>query len=314
MSQLTYIPSGWHNHVRPFQYVVEGVANYGVIPNSATTTAAPLIDDVTRNFQRLILDYYGDNTYTYYKPLDQGLNFQWMAKFAPFDTALLILCTKLPNYPSPADNLANSLSFLRSWQQSLGAYTQTEHYEAYSGTRARSVDITINGGRIDTSIDFISRKITKPNTVNPFTGSPVLKQFSDITLSPWTHIDNGSLPLTINSIAYPNENFHINWANALQGGEGRRYNGSRLIDNNHLMKQRITGDYIVTLGKDLNLEGHFDDVALSSVPLVYAVKPASMTITLTGTDHVSRAAAEQAESDDEWKINNTFKAKLAVIS
>ena len=313
MSQLTYIPTGWHNHNRPFQYIVEGPSNYGIAPASAVMVAAPLIDDVTRNFTRLILQYYGDNTYTYYKSIDQGLNKQWMAKFAPFDTVLLILCTKLPNYPSPADNLANSLAFLRSWNQSVGAYTQTEHFEAFLGTRARAVDIVVNGGRIDTSIDFISRKITKPSTTNPFT-TPTMKTFGDITLTPWTHIDNGSLPLSINSIAYPNENFHINWANAMQGGEGRRYNGSRLIDNNHIMKQRITGDYIVTVGKDLNLEGHFDDVALAPVPLVYNIKPAAMVITLGGTDHTTRAAAEQAESDDEWKLNMNYTAKTATIT
>jgi len=274
---------------------------------------APLIDEVTPNFSKMINKYYGDNTYTYFKPQQIGLRYAWTAKFAPIDNVLIILVTKKPNYSAATDNQASSVYFLRSWNQSVGAYALVEHFQGYGGSRARSLDQTINGGRVDTSIDWISQLITKPSTTNPLT-TPTMKQFSDITATPLAHVDSGSLPLTVNAIAYPQENFHITVTNRLVNGEGRAYNGSLVIDNNHVMGQEFSGDYLTVVGKDLNLEGHFDNVALASVPMVYSVKAATLTWTMTSVDHKTLSIAESASSEDEWKLNLAWDAILAVAS
>jgi len=179
------------------------------------------------------------------------------------------------------------------------------------GTRAESVSMTVNQGIIDTAISFISREIIKPQTTNPLPGTPVMKAFSDITTTPWTHVDNGSLPLSVNSITYPTDNFTINWANALNN---KPYNGSKVIDTNKCMKQHITGTFMGVVGKDLNLEGFFDNVALSNIPLSYAIKPASMSISLTDVNLKIMDKAQTAAGEEEWKMDISFDARLASIT
>jgi len=312
-SQLTYLPTGWHNHSRPFQYVAEALNAYATPAASPVMIVCPLIDDVTLNFENQITKVYGDNSTTYFKPLLLGKRYNWTAKIAPADIVLQLLCTKKPNYAAITDNLASSLYFLRSWLQSVGAYSFTEHFQGYAGSRCTNWDLVINGARVDITIAMVSQLITKPNATNPLT-TPTMKAFSDITSIGFSNIDGGSLPLTVNSIAYPQENFHANVNNHMINGSGRAYNGSMVLDNNHIFKQDFSGDYIVPVGKDLNLEGHFDNVALSSVPMVYAVKPATMTITITEADHKTLSVAQSASSDDEWKLNLAFDCKNLVLS
>lgn len=310
-SQLTFIETGWHNHVRPFQYIQELLNSYGTPAASAAMVAAPLFMDVTQTYERLTNQYFGDNTYTYFRAQDLGGRYRWTAKFAPFDSVFFKLCTKLPDYTSINDNLAAALSFLRSWQQSAGAYSLVEHFEGLHGTRANQVNQSVNAeGIVESDISFISRFITKPNTVNPFT-TPTMVNFASISTTPWTNIDNGSLPLSVNSVTYPTDSYSISIANALND---KAYNGSKILDTNKLMKQHITGSFMGVVGKDLNLEGFFDNVSLSNIPLSYAVKPATFTWTLTDVNLKTMEKAQSASSEDEWRLNISFDARVQSIT
>jgi hypothetical protein len=311
MSQLTFIETGWHNHTRPFQYVLEGLSGFGTTPTSATMVIAPMMNDVTETYTRLTNQHFGDNSYTYFRAQDLGLRWGWNVKFAPSDIVLIKILTKLPNYTTPTDNLANSATYYRAWNQGAAAYTLAEHHQALKGTRCKTFDLVINGGIIDITADMSSRQVTPQSTTQVLPGTPVLKAFSDITVTPWTHVDNGSLPLQVNSVTYPQDNFHLNIANALNE---KAYNGSRLIDTNKVMKQTVTGDFMAVVGKDLLLEGFFDDVALANVPLVYAVKPASATVNLTDVNLKVMSKTQSGGADDEWRLNISFDARLQTIT
>jgi hypothetical protein len=80
------------------------------------------------------------------------------------------------------------------------------------------------------------------------------------------------------------------------------------------MKQTISGSFMGVVGKDLNLEGFFDDVALSNIPLSYAVKPATMTWSLTRVNLKTMEKAQSATSEDEWRLNIAFTAGTEAIT
>lgn len=310
-SQLTFIETGWHNHVRPLQYIQELLNSYGTPAASATLVAAPIMMELNQTYERLTNQYFGDNTYTYFRAQDLGGRYRWTCKFAPFDSVFFKLCTQLPNYSSINTNLAAALSYLRSWMQSAGAYTLVEHFESLVGSRASNVAQSINNeGIVESDITSISRIITKPSTTNPFT-TPTMVDFTAFSTTPWTNVDNGSLPLSVNSVTYPTDSYTIAIVNGLND---KAYNGSAILDSNKLMKQHITGSFVGVVGKDLNLEGFFDNVALSNIPISYAVKPASFTWSLTNCNLKIMEKAQAASSEDEWRMNINYDAKAQSIT
>lgn len=315
-TQLTFIETGWEQHVNPFQYYVEDLDGFAEIKASPVFVACPLVSDVNIQYQKLVETYFGDNDYNRYKILPMGNRYKMTGlKFAPYDTTFLKLITTLPDYSSPATNLASSLSFLRSWNQSVGSYSLVKHYQLYKGCRAEMVDINIAGGLIEISCDFSVTKIDTPiTTADAGLTTPTIIDMASITGTQWTHIDNNQLPFRVNSVDYPVERFRVTIQNQLTGGSGKAYNGSSYIDTNRVRKRTISGEFTVPVGKDLAIEGYFDAATLPLYTSWYKVKPSAAQIDLTEVALENLGQAQSARNPEEFVNVVGFSAKTFALT
>jgi hypothetical protein len=306
-SQLTFIPTGWHNHVRPFQFATEALSGFGQVAASTNFTAQPLVTDVDENYEILSEKVMGDNLYTYYKHAFLGDRYTLSAKYAIFDINFMNLCTKQPNYTSPSDNLASSLTLVRSFQQSTGAYTLSEHFMGYQGSRAESVTLGIAAdGKINLGVDFSVRQIRGPMASLGYATPVFVNDFSGYTAVPWTHLDAGQLSFSYNGVTYVMDNMEVNWANSLLN---KAYPGSRLIDTNHCFHQDITGTFEVVVGKDLVIEGKFDSATMDILNGTQKIKDTVSTLNLNQIKLNTMAKTQVAGANEEWRLKVGFECQ-----
>ena len=306
-SQLTFIPVGWHNHVKPFQSAVEALSGFGQVAGSTVFSAQPLVTDVDENYEEQSEKVMGDNLITYYKHAFLGNRYTLSTKHAIFDINFINLCTKPPNYSSPTDNLASSQTLVRSYQQSTGAYTLSEHFMGYQGCRPESVTLGINSeSKINLAIDWSVREIRGPATTLGYTSPTFVNDFSGYTLVPLTHLDSGQLSFTFNAVTYVIENFEINWANSLLN---KAYPGSRLIDTNHCFHQDITGSFEVVVGKNLVFEGLFNDAVMTIFNGAQKIKDTVSTLNMNQIKLNTMAKNQVAGSNEEFRLKVGFECQ-----
>lgn len=305
-SQLTFIPTGWHNSVKPFQYAVEALSGFGQVASSTSFTAQPLVTEVDENFQIVSEKVMGDNAYTYYKHAFLGNRYKLSTKHAIFDVTFANLCTKPPNYSAPTDNLASSITLVRSFKQSLNAFTLTEHFMGYQGSRAENVTLSINSeGKINLAIDWSIRQMRGPLASLSYTTPTFVADFSGYSAVPLTHLDAGQLSFTYNAITYVMDSFEITWANSLLN---KAYPGSRLIDTSECFHQDITGNFVIVTGKDLILEGAFDSASISFLNAVQKIKSGVSQLNMNAIKLETLDRSQQAGANEEWKIKVGFEA------
>ena len=310
-SQLTFIPTGWHNHVKPFQYAVEALSGFGQVASSTTFTAQPLVTDADENLEMLSEKVMGDNVYTYYKHAFLGDRYTLSTKHAIFDTTFINICTKPPNYASPADNLASSITLVRSFQQSIGAYTLTEHFMGYQGSRAENVTLSISAdGKTNLSIDWSIREIKGPTTSLGYTTPTFVSDFTGYTAVPLTHLDVGQLSFSYNAVTYVMDTFEITWANSLLN---KAYPGSRLIDTNHCFHQDIGGTVEIVVGKDLVIEGLFTSATMTINNATQKISQAPSTLNLTAVKLNTLGKSQVAGSNEEWKMKLGFECRATAF-
>lgn len=180
-SQLDFIPTGFHNVTRPMQFAIE--TNYGEVEDSTSFAACPLTIDIGESMNQMGEKVSGDGRYTFWRHAFLGDRYTLDTKHVITSVDFLNLCTKHPNYTSPTDNLASSLSLVRSHKQSLGDYTLNDVYMGYLGCRAKSVSFSISQeSKIELNIGWSIREMlgpvaslgfVTPTFVNDFSGDRV---------------------------------------------------------------------------------------------------------------------------------------------
>lgn len=311
-SQLTFIPAGWHNHVKPFQSAVEALSGFGQVAGSTTFSAQPLVTDADEEAEHLTEKVMGDNRYTYYKHAFLGDRYTLKTKHAIFDINFINQCTKQPNYSAPTDNLASSLTLVRSFQQSTGAFTLSEHFMGYQGSRAENVKLSIDAeSKWNLEIDWIVRQMRGPVASLGYTSPTFVTNFAGYTAVPLTHLDAGQLSFTYNAVTYVMNNFEITWANKLNA---KSFPGSRLIDTSECFGQEITGSFEIVVGKDLVFEGKFDSATIDFLNAVQKIKTGVSQLNLNGMFLHTLKRSQVAGSDDEWRLQIEFEVDSTSFS
>lgn len=311
MSQLTFAPTGHWQITRPIQYVAEGItpATFGVTPVTAPTfLLAGAITDITEGININSTMYRTVGLRNYYKNISYGHAYTFELGFSPDNNTLM-------KYGSEADagtgTIGESLSFLKTIKIN-SAGSLVEHFIFYKGCRMNVLDISVAGQMVEVNSSWLARQITVPATTSGLT-TPSFVAFGGLTATPWSHLQNGSLPLTINSVTYPCSQFHCNWNNNIAVDN---MNGTDLVDAFTQGNRDITGDFTIKVGKDLALE---TDMAADPMPAraaTYKLKSTATTSTITLTDLSIKQAspAHKASDSATWSIQYSFEAANAVIA
>jgi len=310
-SNLQFPLSGHWSISKPIQYVEEGVTNatYGVTPAAPVFQLAGAVQDISDTHSRETFMKRVVGLRTRYKELLLKDRYTFELKFAPFNSTLIKYGTEDAVGTGTA---AASLTFARI-QKLNNAGTLTDSFTFYKGCRCTSMDINVAGNSIvECTSSWVARQKTVPVfTANGGLTTPTWKEFADLTATPWTHIDGGAAPLTIDGVTYPVTQFHINWNNNLSIDD---LTGSRFIDNNEQANKDVSGDFTVIVGKNLLLETKMDTFPLPADTASYILKTSTSTITMTGLSLTQAADAQRAEDNTSWRIPYTFTCATASVS
>jgi hypothetical protein len=311
MSNITFPPTAVHQFTRPLQYVAEGVGQtaFGVTPTASPTfLLAGAITDITENVTVASTDYRIGGSKTRYKQISYGHAYSFELGFSPDNNTLMKYGSEESN---GAGTIDESLTFLKAIKINA-AGSLVEHFVLYKGCKMNVLDLSIAGQMVECNSSWLCREITVPNTTSGLT-TPVLKTYGDLTALPWSHLQNGTNPLTINAITYPCTQFHINWNNNIAPDQ---MNGSDLIDSLIQGNRDITGDFTVVVGKDLALEGKLRTNPLAGDTASYVLKSTATTSTINMTSlslHQS-SPAHQTSDSGTWRISYNFTCSNAVIA
>jgi hypothetical protein len=308
-SGITFPLTGHWQLTKPIQYVAEGItpATFGVTPTASPTfLLAGAITDITEGININATQYRTLGTRSYYKNLSYGHAYTFELGFSPDNHTLL-------KYGSEEEvgvgTIAESLTFLKAIKMN-SAGTLVEHFIFYRGSRMNVLDISIAGQMVEVNTSWLCRQISTPSITSGLT-TPVFKAKGDLTQTPWTHLQNGTNPLTLNSVVYPCTQFHINWNNNIAVDQ---VNGQDLVDQLTQGNRDITGDFTVVVGNTL-LEADLHANPTPARTGVYVLKSTATTstINLTNLSITQASPALRAGDSDTWKIQYNFVAENAVI-
>lgn len=302
--------SGHWENTRPIQYVAEGLtpATFGVTPTASPTfTVAAAVQDIQDipAHDSFIKRQIGKREY--YKDLTIKNRITFELKFAPYNVTLM----KYGSEPAAgAGTIAESLSFLKS-KRINNSGTLTENFWFYKGCRMSTLDINVAGKEVEVTSNWVAKSKVGPLSAHGLT-TPTLRTFSDVSATPWTHLDNGTNPLTIDAVTYPCTKFHINWNNELALDDD--VNGDIDLSMSTQGNRVITGDFEVIVGKDLNLEADIVANPMPAVAASYVLKTATATINMTDLS-IKQATDKDSSGDSKsWRIPYTFECSNALIA
>jgi len=312
MSNLTFPLAGHWTISKPIQYIEEGTTNatYGVTPSASPTfQLAGAIQDISDTKTRDVFTKRTVGLRTRYKELLVKDRVTFELKFAPFNSTLMKYGSQDAN---GTGTIAASLSFARV-QKMNNAGVLADSFTFYKGCRMTSLDISVAGaGPVECTTSWVARQKTVPVfTANGGLTTPVWKEFADLTASPWTHLDGGANPLTLDGVTYPVTQFHCSFNNNLSIDD---LCGSRFIDNNEQANKDVSGDFTVIVGKDTLIETKMDTSPIPADTMSYVLKTATSTISFTGVQLTQAQDAQRAEDNTSWRIPYTFTAATGSIS
>src|SRR6266487_307159 len=194
---MSYTPTGEWYIRKILQYVEE--TTFGTTPASPTFAQAGVVTDITNNTTIPETLYRQMGSRDPYKDVKFGEAYEFQLKFMPVDAVMMKYGV---NLAAGTGTVGKSLSLLMS--QDINT---TENYVLFRGARANTTDIEITEtGPIMVTQTFKCKDISTPNTAHGLT-TPVFA--GTIAAQPWSNVNGGSLPLTINSLTYDLARFKI---------------------------------------------------------------------------------------------------------
>jgi hypothetical protein len=194
---LSYTPTGEWYIRKLLQYVEE--TTFGTTPSSPAFTQAGVVQDITANVNIPETLYRQLGSRDPYKDVKYGEAYDIQIKYMPVDAVMLKYGV---NLAAGAGTVGKSLSLLIS--QDINT---TENYVLFTGARTNTIDIEITEtGPVMVTQSIKMKNMSTPSSAHGLT-TPTFA--GAIAAAPWTNINGGSLPLTINALTYDCARFKI---------------------------------------------------------------------------------------------------------
>lgn len=194
---MSYTPTGEWYIRKLLQYVEE--TTFGTTPSSPAFTQAGVVQDITANVNIPETLYRQLGSRDPYKDVKYGEAYDIQIKYMPVDAVMLKYGV---NLAAGAGTVGKSLSLLIS--QDINT---TENYVLFTGARTNTIDIEITEtGPVMVTQSIKMKNMSTPSSAHGLT-TPTFA--GAIAAAPWTNINGGSLPLTINALTYDCARFKI---------------------------------------------------------------------------------------------------------
>ena len=194
---MSYTPTGEWYIRKLLQYVEE--TTFGTTPSSPVFAQAGVVQDITTNVNIPETLYRQLGSRDPYKDVKYGEAYDIQIKYMPVDAVMMKYGV---NLAAGTGTVGKSLTLLLS--QDINT---TENYVVMTGSRANTTDIEITEtGPVMVTQTIKCKNITTPSTSHGLT-TPTFA--GALASAPWTNINGGSLPLTINSLTYDCARFKI---------------------------------------------------------------------------------------------------------
>lgn len=305
-NQIPYPLTTSSQQVNPWAYIEEPANALGVkLTASPAYTAIAVAGDVTRKIDDVEIDVRQAGAYTKYSTQSAGHDYDLNINLNPQTIGILKYGT------DPVTN-PQSLQFIRVYKQAEGTSALNTYYEFYLGFRCNTVGLSVSSrGLVTASMNWLGREIAKPTQTSGLT-TPTIPTFASITGNVLSNVDNGNLPLTVNSVAYAVKEFNINWNNNVFADA---FNGSDegMVDAVTYGPIDISGSFTVPVGSSLTWETLLHDFPQSAVTAKYVVKQGTMVCNMTNFKALSRDSPVLAQPSSAMMNTIPFTCSAAVL-
>jgi hypothetical protein len=248
---------------------------------SPVYTGVPIAGDLTIRQDGVPINVPIAGQHTIYRAQSAGKNYTLSFPIHPLSIAFLKYGIEKPNYNTPAGNINTPLQFLYKYKQAMGTAQLHDAWLYFLGCRASTTTLTQNPqSLLEATMEFMIREIEVPALDTAPVTSPTYANFSDFSGPVFQDSDGGNLPLSINSVAYPTDNFSLTVA---QGTFAKPYNGSGLADAILPGQYIATGTINIPIGQDLAQETAFAAANQTPVTMKYTFKTGVMVATCLNT-------------------------------
>jgi hypothetical protein len=233
-------------------------------------------------------------------------NYGFSMKVHPFALANL-------QYGSEVANLDTSLTFCIKYKQAAGTSAMNTYFMLLKGCKMNTMTMSVSAkGLVEVDTTWIVGEVTVPfTTANAGLTTPTFPTFASITSPPFSNLDGGSTPFTMNSIARAVQEFSITWNNNLIPDA---FAGSGYLDALTTGQREFTGTFTVPVGQDLQLETALHDFPQVEVNADYIFKTGVVVTHITGLKVLSSAPNFSATANETLKHNFTWKAANATLA
>ena len=281
MSQIAFPLVTGASATNPFCWVQEPSTAFGTkITSSPSYTAVAVAENVMGRIDNQMLDIFQAGSFYKYSQQTGGQNFPFTIAVQPQDINFIKIGTNAPNLTTPANTSAASYQFLMKYKQSLGTAALVDTYMFFLGCRPRTTRISVNPQqKVTVTMEWVARSFEISTATNGGLTTPTIPTLASITGPVIVDSDAGSLPLTIDSTAYPTDGFELNVDNGLIA---KPYNGSGKIDASFPGTHKITGNVNIPVGAN---GVAIETLALASqtgVTASYLFKTGVMKANMTG--------------------------------
>jgi len=199
---MSYVTTGAWNYIKIPQFVEE--TTFGTCPSAPTFTSCGAITDNAYTAESGVITNRQLGSRDIYQDIKTAEIHQLVFKYQPYNTQFMRYGTELFNLTA-TDNISRSLSIL--WSQLING---VENYFLAQGCRTDKLEINVTEPKVEVTQTILAQKVNTPATSFALaggTGTPVY--CAPNVGAPWSGLNGGSAPLTINALSYDTISFKV---------------------------------------------------------------------------------------------------------
>lgn len=170
---------------------------YGTIPPSPTFLSVGAITDLATNIDIGMVRNRQLGSRDFYQEVKTAENYGLVLKYQPYNTNFMKYGTEYYN-AGATGNISKSFSLL--WSQSIN---NVENYFLATGCRTDKLEIAITEPKVEVTQTITPQVISTPSTTFVGAGGTGTPTYAGLNVgAPWSGLNGGTAPLTINALSY----------------------------------------------------------------------------------------------------------------